>query len=120
MFRKFVSILGLLLMFCVGYSYNLQDGDDVIIVKGSSGGGTEKDCSSCMSASINGHNFTLAITDNIGQVLIEITTFSGVTINSTSTQTPTGYQCYISAVGNYVVTITLSNGDEYYGKFLIE
>ena len=37
----------------------------------------------------------------------------------TSVLTPNGMQFYILNVGNYIVTFTLPNGDEYYGEFTV-
>lgn len=74
---------------------------------------------STINATISGHLLTVSFTQNIGQVAVEITTDTGVTVDCVNTSTPTGFQCYIPDAGDYVVTFTLSNGDEYYGEFTV-
>ena len=61
----------------------------------------------------------VAFTENLGQVDIEVATASGISVQFTSTPTPNGIQCYIPNAGDYVVTFTLSDGDEYYGEFRV-
>ena len=70
-------------------------------------------------ASISGHTLTVMFSENIGQVSVEITTDTGVTVDCLSAMTPTGFQSYIPDAGDYIVTFTLSNGDEYYGEFTV-
>ncbi len=74
---------------------------------------------SAINASISGNTLMVSFSQNIGQVEVEITTDTGVTVDCVNTSTPTGFQCYIPDAGDYVVTFTLSNGDEYYGEFTI-
>ncbi|MBR4469250.1 MAG: DUF3244 domain-containing protein [Bacteroidales bacterium] len=74
---------------------------------------------STINATISGHLLTVSFTQNIGQVEVEITTDTGATVDCVNTSTPTGFQCYILDAGDYVVTFTLSNGDEYYGEFTV-
>jgi hypothetical protein len=57
--------------------------------------------------------------ENLGQVDVEVATTSGVTVQCLSVLTPNGLQVYIPNAGDYIVTFTLSNGDEYYGEFTI-
>ncbi len=80
-------------------------------------GGTDK--SGSISASINGHYLTVIFTENLGQVDVEITTSTGGYVQADSCITPNGIQFYISNAGDYIVTFTLSNGDEYYGEFTV-
>ena len=68
---------------------------------------------------INGHNLMVSFSQNIGEVSVEITSLSGTTIYNVLIQTPTGQQFYIPTAGSYVITFTLSNGDEYYGEFVV-
>lgn len=75
--------------------------------------------SSSIQASINGHYLTVVFTENLGQVAIEVTTPTGAPVDGTSTITPTGIQIYIPNSGDYIVTFTLPNGDEYYGEFTV-
>lgn len=66
---------------------------------------------------LNGHVLTVVFNENLGQVSIEITTSMGGYVQADSCLTPNGIQFYIPNAGNYIVTFTLSNGDEYYGEF---
>lgn len=72
---------------------------------------------SSILAFIDGHVLTVSFTENLGEVVVEITTASGGTVDLTDIWTPNSYIAYIPNTGNYVVTITLENGDEYYGEF---
>ena len=74
---------------------------------------------STINATISGHLLTVSFSQNIGQVAVEITTDTGVTVDCLSAMTPTGFQSYIPDAGDYIVTFTLSNGDEYYGEFTV-
>ena len=73
--------------------------------------------SSSIQASINGHVLTVTFLENLGNVQIEVTTATGGTVDLTDIWTPNSYIAYITNTGDYVVTITLGNGDEYYGEF---
>ena len=77
------------------------------------------DKSGSIVPTLNGHVLTVVFTENLGQVAIEVTTPTGAPVDGTSTITPTGIQIYIPNSGNYIVTFTLPNGDEYYGEFTI-
>ena len=68
---------------------------------------------------INGHYLTVAFTENLGQVSVEVTTASGMPVDYFTLITPNGYQFYIPDTGDYIVTFTLPNGDEYYGEFTV-
>lgn len=68
---------------------------------------------------INGHYLTVAFSENLGQVAVEITTTSGSPVDYLSLLTPNGLQFYITFEGDYTVTFTLPNGDEYYGEFTV-
>lgn len=94
-----------------------NDGIPIEIINNSSHGGTEKGNS--IIATINGHMLTIVFTENLGQVSIEITTTTGGYVQANSCLTPNGFQFYISTVGDYIVTFTLPNGDEYYGEFMV-
>ena len=73
--------------------------------------------SSSIQASINGHVLTVTFTENLGDVQIDITTASGGAVSYGHVWTPNSYIAYIPNTGDYIVTITLGNGDEYYGEF---
>ena len=72
---------------------------------------------SSIQASINGHALSVVFTENLGTVHVEVTDTSGGPVDLTDMYTPNGYNAYIHHAGSYVVTITLGNGDEYYGEF---
>lgn len=112
--KKVIFIICMLGIIGLSFANNLVSRDELTILAKKSGG-AEK--SSSISASINGHSLTVAFSQNLGEVSIDISTASGATIFCLSVQTPTGYQYYIPNTGSYVVTFTLQNGDEYYGEF---
>lgn len=62
---------------------------------------------------------TVAFTENLGQVTVEISTASGTFVEFASVLTPNGLQIYIPNAGDYIVTFTLPDGDEYYGEFTV-
>ena len=62
---------------------------------------------------------TVVFTENLGQVAVEVTTALGGNVECLSITTPNGLQIYIPNTGDYIVTFTLPNGDEYYGEFTV-
>ena len=72
-----------------------------------------------IKASIYGHTLTVVFTENLGPVTIEIFKDSGGTVETFWVETPDGLQTYLPLAGDYILTFTLSNGDEYYGEFTI-
>ena len=70
--------------------------------------------------SINGHALSVVFTENLGTVHVEVTDTNSGFVDLTDMHTPNGYNAYIHHAGSYVVTITLGNGDEYYGEFEVE
>lgn len=66
---------------------------------------------------INGHVLTVEFNADLGQVAVEVATAAGASVHCLSVLTPNGLQVYIPKAGNYIVTFTLPNGDEYYGEF---
>ena len=80
-------------------------------------GGPDK--SGSIIPSINGNVLTVVFSENLGQVAIEVSTASGTLVDCLSVLTPNGLQIYIPNSGNYIVTFTLSIGDEYYGEFTV-
>ena len=80
-------------------------------------GGTDK--SGSITPTLDDHVLTVVFTENIGQVGVEVSTTSGVQVDCLSVLTPNGLQVYIPNAGSYIVTFTLSNGDEYYGEFTV-
>jgi len=94
-----------------------MDGHSAIQLKESHVQGAPK--GHTIQASIDGHYLTVVFTENLGEVTVEITTISGATVDYVSMTTPNGYQYYIATPGDYIVTFTLPNGDEYYGEFTV-
>ena len=80
-------------------------------------GGSERGNS--IIPTLNDHVLTVVFSENLGQVAVEVTTVSGAPVDATSTITPNGIQFYIPLAGDYIVTFTLPNGDEYYGEFTV-
>ena len=94
-----------------------KDGTPISITEKASHNGSEK--ISSIDATIDGHYLTVSFTENLGQVAIEITTATGAYVETLSITTPNGLQFYIPNTGDYIVTFTLPNGDEYYGEFTV-
>ena len=101
---------------CLGeigtYSHDEQH---PIVIKESSVQGPPK--GSTILAYINGHSLTVTFTENLGTVQVEVTTATGDRVDYTPIWTPDSFTTYLASTGSYVVTITLPNGDEYYGEF---
>ncbi len=93
------------------------EGTPIIIILRSHHAGTDK--SGCIVPTIDDNVLSVVFTENLGQVTVEVTTASGAPVDGTSTITPTGIQIYIPNTGDYIVTFTLANGDEYYGEFTV-
>ena len=100
-------------------TYNdLNDGVPIIVTRDIVY--TELDRSSTIQASIDGHYLTVIFTQDIGTLAMELDKVSGPMIFSyPSVQTPDGYQFYLPLTGDYIITFTLANGDEYYGEFTV-
>ena len=95
-----------------------NDGMPISVIK--KAGHSSPDKGMSIHASINGHYLTVAFTENLGQVAVEITTANGGYVQVDSCMTPNGLQFYIPNTGDYIVNFTLPNGDEYYGEFTVE
>ena len=72
-----------------------------------------------IQASINGHYLTVTFTQYIGNVTMELDRVSGAMLFCYQVQTPDSFQFYLSQTGDYIITFTLANGDEYYGEFTV-
>ncbi len=112
-------LLGLLLpaVWCGASALGLMDGFSHTSIKENNIQGLPK--GSTIHASIDGHLLMVTFTENLGQVAVEVTTASGAPVDGTLTITPNGIQIYIPLAGDYIVTFTLPNGDEYYGEFTV-
>lgn len=117
--KQFILLLGLLFQTAWSgangtFSF---DGYSHIEIKESILQGAPK--GSSIQASINGHVLTVVFTENLGQVTVEVTTVSGNPVTCMSTYTPNGVILYVTNIGDYIITFTLPNGDEYYGEFTV-
>ena len=118
-FKSFVLLLCLIVpaAWCTANSTYSSDGQSHIQIKEAKVQSVPK--GHTIQASLTGHYLIVVFTENLGQVAIEVATASGVSVQFTSTQTPNGVQCYIPNIGDYIVTFTLPNGDEYHGEFTV-
>lgn len=115
--KRIILIICMLGTIGLGYANNFAVEDNLTVQAHKHSGA---DRSSSISASINGHYLNVVFTDNLGEVSIEITTDTYVSVSFETIHTPTGYQLYIPDAGRYIVIFTLDNGDEYYAEFGVE
>ena len=117
--KHFILLLGLLLptVWCNTFGTNIKDGYSPIPIKEAHVEDAPR--GDAIQASINGHWLSVVFLENLGQVNIEVTTIDNNEVLIESTPTPNGVNIYIAATGNFIVTFTLPNGDEYYGEFEI-
>ena len=94
-----------------------EDGIPVEIIKNTSHSGTEK--SNSILATLNSHMLMVVFTENLGEVVVEVSTATGGYVQLDSCLTPNGLQFYIPLAGDYIVTFTFPDGDEYYGEFTV-
>ena len=100
-----------------GTGHEKGEGTPITTIAKTQHGGTDR--SGSIYPTIDGHYLTVVFTENLGQVAIAITTDTGALVDCTSLLTPNGIQYYIPDAGDYIVTFTLTNGDEYYGEFTV-
>ena len=124
MAKKFKTVLMLMLFvssaamgFAHGAEGTKQDEYIIFLQKKSCHSNPEKGES--IHATLNGHNLMVSFSENLGQVVVEVETISGGNVQCISMLTPNGMQFYIPFEGDYMVTFTLPNGDEYYGEFTV-
>ena len=117
--KQFILLFGLLLPTVWSGANDILsfDGLSPIVIKEGILQGTPKGFS--IQASIDGHTLTVAFTENLGQVSIEIATTTGAIVDCMSMLTPNGFQFFITNTGDYIVSFTLPNGDKYYGEFTV-
>ena len=94
-----------------------NDGYSNIAVKEGNVNGTPR--GNTIQASVSGHTLSIVFTQNVGPVTVEVETDTGTPVDSQSLTTPDSAQFHITATGDYVFTVTLPNGDEYYGEFTV-
>lgn len=99
----------------VGMKNEKNEGTPIELIKKNGDSGPEKDFP--VSSELDGQALTISFATNMGQATVEVATSAGAPVDHVSTATPNVVLIYIPASGNYTVTITLSNGDEYYGEF---
>ena len=97
----------------------VEKGDGVPIDLIEAGSSSTPSKGNSIIPTISGHVLTVTFTENLGQVAVEITTATGMPVDSSATLTPNGIQFYIPLAGDYIVTFTLPNGDVYYGEFTV-
>ena len=117
--KRFMLLFGLLLpiAWCGAATLVLKDGYSAIQVKVAQVQSMPKNSS--INASIYGHTLTVVFTENLGEVAVDITSVTGGYVQADSCLTPNGLMFYIPNAGDYIVTFTLPNGDEYYGEFSV-
>ena len=93
--------------------------DGVPIALKESTGLSGLDKSNSIIATLNDNVLIVVFTENLGEVDVEITTTTGGYVQANSCLTPNGLMFYIPLAGDYIVTFTLPNGDEYYGEFTV-
>ena len=93
-----------------------KDGTPIEVIERASHGGSER---GTIQASINSHYLTVTYTQDIGTLTMELDMVNGPVIFSFQTVTPESFGFYLPQTGDYILTFTLSNGDEYYGEFTI-
>ncbi len=94
-----------------------NDGIPIELIKNSSHGSPEKGNS--ILASLNSHILMVVFTENLGEVVVEVSTATGGYVQLDSCLTPNGLLFYITLTGDYIINFTLPNGDEYYGEFTV-
>lgn len=117
--KQFILLCGLFLptVWCGANDTISFDGLSHIEIKEGIVQGAPK--GSTIQASVNGHMLTVAFTENLGEVAVEITSTAGGYVQADSCLTPNGLMFYIPFAGDYIITFTLPNGDEYYGEFTV-
>lgn len=117
--KHLLLLLGILLpiAWCGADSITSKDGYSAIQVKVAHVQGTPK--GSTIQASIDGHWLSVTFTQDIGTLTMELDKASGPMIFSYLVLTPDNLQFYLPLTGDYIITFTLANGDEYYGEFTV-
>ena len=93
--------------------------EGILIEINKTSGVNGSDKSSFIQAIIEGHVLSVLFLEDLGQVSIEVARVPVGETQIQSTPTPHGVDFYIFNTGSYTVTFTISNGDEYYGEFII-
>lgn len=114
--KQFILLLGFILpaTWCGANGANTTDGFSHI-QKESLVQGVPR--SNSIQATLDGHSLSVVFLENLGQITVEVSSNILVEKERQTTPTPNGVIIYIPTAGNYTVTITLANGDVYYGGF---
>lgn len=117
---KIIAMLLGLLLPTIEYQakeINLTDGGNPIVINESYVQSTPK--GTTIQASIDGHWLSVTFTQDIGAVTMELDKVSGPVIFSFQTTTPESYEFQLNQTGDYIITFSRANGDEYYGEFTV-
>ena len=121
--KKLVILLFVMLQF--GYileakENHLNDGITILVTKENVNNSSSYR-SETISADITGHTLTITFNDNVGIAHIVIKDSNGVYIDRENVfSTPDYATFFINDAGYYRMDITLSNGEQYYGYFMVE
>ena len=115
--KRIILIVFMLGVISLGNANNTVTEDKLTVHANTENGDEKTNVAESIFADISGHKLTVAFSQNLGEVSIDISTASGATISCLSVQTPTGYHYFVQNAGSYVITFTLPNGDKYYGEF---
>lgn len=112
-------LLGLLMpaVWCGAHGTISVDGYSQIFIQAGNVQGIPK--GNTIQASIDGHYLMVTFTQDIGAVTMELDKVSGPVIFSFQAVTPDSFGFYLNQTGDYILTFTLANGDEYYGEFTV-
>ena len=121
--KKLVILLFVMLQF--GYileakENHLNDGITILVTKENVNNSSSYR-SETISADITGHTLTITFNDNVGIAHSVIKDSNGVYIDRENVfSTPDYATFFINDAGYYRMDITLSNGEQYYGYFMVE
>ncbi len=113
-------MLSLSIVFCYAKCISTSQTEHVPISLKAEAQHSGNDRSGSMLANINGHTLTIAFTENLGEVSIEVQNGDGVPVDLSIMDTPTGFMTYIPLAGRYTLIIKLEDGDEYFGEFEVD
>lgn len=117
--KQFVMLLLLSVpaAWCGAVANEVTHGHTPIVIKETNTASSPR--SSSIQASICGHVLSVVFSKDIGQVDVGIVSLTGGSTESFAERTPNGFNLYLPEEGDYLITFTLANGDEYYGEFSV-
>ena len=97
--KQLILLIGLLMptVCCDASDHNIVDGYSCISIKGGTVQSNPK--GSTIQATIEGHLLSVVFTENLGQVVVEVSSASGTSVHYSLTPTPNGFQVYITNNG---------------------